>query len=236
MSLMGERSRVPAATMPLPTSTQHMKISNKQTALREMQRAHILHVDKLRKMKASVDMTRPQQYPHVACNAKRMQMESERNFAIERENKILLGKMYTIMNSEIDYNKPMKPPLQVSTLNMTVRKQEYDRIARENQAIMQRILQREPNHNRLWIEEDWKVTKRYLRDISEYPFMLGSSLPPATRKRMLRPLDSGEIGESDRRPLSEPASSYGAPELAYSDPTPAPAYCAPAPVYSEPVP
>ena len=31
---------------PLPTSTQHMRVSNKATALRELQRSHIMHVDK----------------------------------------------------------------------------------------------------------------------------------------------------------------------------------------------
>ena len=30
-------------------------------------------------------------------------MEAERNLAIERENKILLGKMYSIMNAEPAY-------------------------------------------------------------------------------------------------------------------------------------
>merc|ERR1719393_791551 len=171
-------------TYPLPTSTQHMKISNKATALRELQRGQLTHVDKLRKMKPGIDMRSPQQYPHVQYNAKRMQMEAERNLAIERENKILLGKMYSIMNAEPAY-KTHK--VTVTSLNMTLRKQEYDRIARENQAIMQRILQREPNFNRAALDEDWKVTQRYLRNISEYPFILGN-LPPATRRQTLKPL------------------------------------------------
>jgi len=127
-------------TYPLPTSTQHMKISNKATALRELQRGQLAHVDKLRKMKPGIDMRSPKSYPHVQYNAKRMQvspppllaasplpppalcprslpgalsempapllprqMEAERNLAIERENKILLGKMYSIMNAEPAY-------------------------------------------------------------------------------------------------------------------------------------
>merc|ERR1719198_573246 len=107
---------------------------------------------------------------------------------IERENKILLGKMYTIMNSEPAYKTDNK--VTVTSLNMMVRKQEYDRIARENQAIMTRILQREPHFNRAALDDDWKVTKRYLHNISEYPFILGN-LPPATRKRALKPLKLG---------------------------------------------
>ena len=33
----------------------------------------------------------------------------------------------------------------------------------------------------------WQVTQRYLRNISEYPFILGN-LPPATRRQTLKPL------------------------------------------------
>ena len=36
----------------------------------------------------------------------------------------------------------------------------------------------------------WQVTQRYLRNISEYPFILGH-LPPATRRRTLKPLKVG---------------------------------------------
>jgi len=174
-----------------PSSTQHMRVSNKATALRALHRSHEMHLVKLENMKASIDMKQPKVYPHVQYNAKRMQMEAERNSAIERENKILLGKMYTIMNSEPAYKTEDRPA--VTSLNMTVRKQEYDRIARENQAIMTRILQREPHFNRHSLEEDWKVTKQYLHNISEYPFILGN-LPPATRKRTLKPLLGGTSG------------------------------------------
>ena len=63
-------------TYPLPTSTQHMKVSNKATAIREMQKSQLMHVDKLRKMKAGIDMKPPQAYPHVRYNAKRMQVRA----------------------------------------------------------------------------------------------------------------------------------------------------------------
>ena len=139
----------------LPTSTQHMRVANKATALRELQRSHKMHVSKLMAMKPGIDMKSPVLYPHVHRNAKRVQMEAERNAAIERENKILLGKMYTIMNAEPAYKTDVK--VSVTSLNMSTRKAEYDRIARENQQIMQRILHREPNFNRHILDEDWKV-------------------------------------------------------------------------------
>eukprot|EP00325_Prymnesiales_sp_UTEX-LB-985_P021855 CAMPEP_0174715514 /NCGR_PEP_ID=MMETSP1094-20130205/21265_1 /TAXON_ID=156173 /ORGANISM="Chrysochromulina brevifilum, Strain UTEX LB 985" /LENGTH=167 /DNA_ID=CAMNT_0015915095 /DNA_START=136 /DNA_END=636 /DNA_ORIENTATION=- len=158
------------SSMGLPTSTQHMKVANKATAVRELQRNHKTHMVKLENMKPGIDMRPPKAYPHVQMNAKRMQIEAERNSAIERENKILLGKMYSIMNSEPAYKTEQRAS--VTSLNMTVRKQEYDRIARENQAIMQRILQRDSNFNRGRLDADWEVTQRYLHNISEYPFVL----------------------------------------------------------------
>ena len=159
------------STQALPTSTAHLMVSNKATALRELHRSQKQHLFKLEHMKPSIDMKEPKTYPHVRYNAKRLQMQAERNAMIERENKILLGKMYTIMNAEPAYKTD--PKVNVTSLNMTVRKQEYDRIARENKAIMQRILQREPHFNRNALDEDWMVTQRYLRNISEYPFILG---------------------------------------------------------------
>ena len=159
-------------------------------------------------------------------NAKRMQMEAERNASIERENKILLGKMYSIMNAEPAYKTDTQ--VSVTSLNMTVRKQEYDRIARENQAIMQRILQRESHFDRKGLDDAWKVTQRYLHNISEYPFVLGN-LPPATRKKTLKPLEgltgseSAAEGADISDPLPPPPEPVAAPvPVAASAPPPEP--------------
>ncbi len=145
--------------------------------------------------------------------------QAERNTTIERENKILLAKMYTIMNSEPAYKTDTK--VNVNSLNMTVRKQEYDRIARENQAIMQRILHREPHFNRAALEEDWRATQGYLRNICEYPFVLGN-LPPATRKRTLKPLKSpGASPAKGDTSGSKAGSGDGAPSPGKADEAPA---------------
>lgn len=214
----GEPPKSLTGALSLPTSTQHMRVSNKATALRELQRSQKMHLIKLENMKPGIDMTPPKMYPHVQFNAKRQQMEAERNSAIERENKILLGKMYTIMNAEPMYQT--MPSATVTSLNMTVRKQEYDRIARENHAIMQRILHREPHFNRHTLDEDWKVTQRYLRNISEFPFILGN-LPPATRKRTLKPLEgSGKAGEVED--VEDAEATPEAEQLATAEPEPEP--------------
>ena len=173
-------------TYPMPMSVQHMRVSNKATALRELHRSQRMHMEKLRNMKPGIDMKRPEQPKFLQYNAKRVQMEKERNLTIERENKILLGKMYSIMNSEPAYKTTQHKTI---SLNMSIRKQEYDRIARENQAIMQRILQREPEFDRARLDREWKETQRYLRNISEYPFILDQKTPkPSPTKKPLPPI------------------------------------------------
>lgn len=76
------RSTSMVGRLGLPTSTQHIKSANKATALRELQRSQKMHLIKLENMKPSIDMKQPKSYPHVQFNAKRMQMEAERNSAI----------------------------------------------------------------------------------------------------------------------------------------------------------
>ena len=198
-------------TYPMPMSVQHMRVSNKATALRELHRSQRMHMEKLRNMKPGIDMKRPEQPKFLQYNAKRVQMEKERNLTIERENKILLGKMYSIMNSEPAYKTTQHKTI---SLNMSIRKQEYDRIARENQAIMQRILQREPEFDRARLDREWKETQRYLRNISEYPFILDQKTPkPSPTKKPLPPI-KGARRRADRAPPRRPPPGARAPARA----------------------
>ena len=201
-------------TYPMPMSVQHMRVSNKATALRELHRSQRMHMEKLRNMKPGIDMKRPEQPKFLQYNAKRVQMEKERNLTIERENKILLGKMYSIMNSEPAYKTTQHKTI---SLNMSIRKQEYDRIARENQAIMQRILQREPEFDRARLDREWKETQRYLRNISEYPFILDQKTPkPSPTKKPLPPIKGARRrADRPRRPRARPLppAPAGSPPL-----------------------
>ena len=77
----------------LPTSVQHILCANKATAIKDLQKSHILHMRNLKNMKAAVDNKFVNHGEHLKNNGKRLQMEAERNATIERENKILLGKV-----------------------------------------------------------------------------------------------------------------------------------------------
>ena len=72
-----------------------MKWASRAIALRDLQNSHKQHIAKLQKMKPSIDMRLPTcaNMKHLQVNAKRIMVEAERNASIDRENKILLGKM-----------------------------------------------------------------------------------------------------------------------------------------------
>ena len=122
-------------------STQHMRVSNHATALRSLHQSHIQHRIRLENTKPSIDMRAPasSHYRHVrsGCNAKKQQIEADRNYEIQRENRILIGKMYSIMSAPPAYQTGTPPPA-VPSLNIGVRQREYERVQRENQAIMDR--------------------------------------------------------------------------------------------------
>jgi len=114
----------------MPKSVSHILCSSKGSAMRDLHHSHSKHVERLKNMKPMVDMSLNPGFK--MNNAKKEQEAAERNATIERENKLLLSKMYTIMNADNPYLNTKVEKGQKS-LNMEKRRQEYDRIARENQ-------------------------------------------------------------------------------------------------------
>ena len=182
----------------MPKSVNHILCSSKATAMRDLHHSHNMHVERLKNMKPHIDMTLNKGFK--MNNAKKEQEAAERNATIERENKLLLTKMYSIMNAENPYLKLKAEPGQKS-LNTEKRRQEYDRIARENQAIMQRILQRGSNFDVRKLDQEWKQTQKTLRAIAQEPWVL-DSLSPSRRK--LDPLDAASIFGLTPNPSAEP--------------------------------
>ena len=178
-------------TYPMPMSVQHMRVSNKATALRELHRSQRMHMEKLRNMKPGIDMKRPEQPKFLQYNAKRVQMEKERNLTIERENKILLGKMYSIMNSEPAYKTTQHKTI---SLNMSIRKQEYDRIARENAKMAARIAgpsrppRPEPQRALPTYDYDIIYVAQWLCTIFRAPCTLSAFLPRLIKQFPLSPV------------------------------------------------
>ena len=56
-----------------------------------------IHMEKLRKVKPTLNLKKPKAFKHLKSRAKKEQMLEDRYTEIERENRILLEKMTSIM-------------------------------------------------------------------------------------------------------------------------------------------
>eukprot|EP00161_Ancyromonas_sigmoides_P017419 TRINITY_DN4753_c0_g1_i1.p2 TRINITY_DN4753_c0_g1~~TRINITY_DN4753_c0_g1_i1.p2 ORF type:complete len:213 (+),score=71.70 TRINITY_DN4753_c0_g1_i1:44-640(+) len=118
-----------------------------------------IHLDRLRRMKPDIDNREPPKQVHLRQNLKRAQQLLERSSQIERDNRKLLLKMSAIMQRSALDNKN---EVEFKSLNRNKRKQELQRITKENQAILTRIQQKRPAYNtRAW-EKDFAQSRKYL--------------------------------------------------------------------------
>lgn len=160
---------------------------NKLCNQRKQQRAHALHLEKLRQVKAVTDTKQPYAFglEHVRLNMKREQQLEDRYAEIDRENHILLQKMSEIMrtptlSSQADARGPV-------SLNKDHRRRELVRITRENHHFLKRIQQAQPVYNHVQWEEGFRQSQSYLRVACERPLVLKG------RRRHLPPLDTDAL-------------------------------------------
>ncbi len=85
-------------------------MDNKLCYQRDVERNQMIHKNKLENMKSTaksnschqMDNNRPKRHKHLEQNAKGRQLEDEHCAKIDRENRILMEKMYSIMNAKSD--------------------------------------------------------------------------------------------------------------------------------------
>ena len=128
-----------------------------------------VHLEKLRSMKPTVDANSPPVFSHTIKKAKREQLLEERYTEIERENRLLLEKMSSIMSGRPARTRSVKK----RSLNQESRRRELVKISQENQALLRRLQERQPSYNIQKFEGDRKRTERLLQNICEFPYQLG---------------------------------------------------------------
>ncbi|CAD5122075.1 DgyrCDS10527 [Dimorphilus gyrociliatus] len=133
-----------------------------------------------------VNTNPPPAYIHLHLKLKKQQIEEERLATIERDNRILLEKMSTIMRTkgrvdnrnDYEYKRclirkkisifKLKNNL-LNSLNREKRSRELLRVMNENQEILRRITSRKPQYDHMKWEQDWNENLRYMDSISAYP-------------------------------------------------------------------
>ncbi|GBG31686.1 Hypothetical Protein FCC1311_079112 [Hondaea fermentalgiana] len=177
------------------------------------------HKKKLKSITCSVDNTPPQHWKQrPRRNLKKEQLMQERGAAIERENRILLDKMATIMHAK----KPATPGVggdpagssrhgAARSLNESYREREMRRIATQNVQILKRIQSSKPTYSAVQWEEERRRNEDILRNMVLYKNSLPLLSRPNSPKRR-RP-------RTGRQGVSQVASS---PSLLTTRPSTAP--------------
>ncbi|CAM9739163.1 unnamed protein product [Phaeothamnion confervicola] len=152
-----------------------MPVANKACHARYMKQCQEHHRSKLASMKPTVDNTTPasMRNSHLKQNAKKQQLMEDRYAQIERDNRILLEKMSSIMRDNAggvdNRNDTAK---YAKSLNREHRKRELQKITKENQRILHAIQSSEPVYDHVKWEEEARRHEEYMRNICEFPVTL----------------------------------------------------------------
>ncbi|CAF0788058.1 unnamed protein product [Adineta steineri] len=152
----------------------------------------------VRDARPSIDTRPPRTYLHLHMKLKKLQLAEERTATIERDNRILLEKMSTIMrtNSSLDNRNNYVG----HSLNQEKRRRELLRVSRENSTMLKRIVDRKPEFNQNDWSTSWSRNLSYLDNISKYELDWNDSKPSS------RQMHSRQ--QSSRRAASAPRASY----------------------------
>lgn len=147
-------------------------VGNKLLSKKWEEKNHQIHEDKLKRMQPRVNSGPPEKFSHLRYKAKREQLLEDRFTEIERENRILLEKMSSIMNKK----QYKTDGFAVKSLNKTARKETMRKITIDNQALLRRLQDKNPCYNTHQWEEDRRRTEKRLQNMCEYPYSLGRGM------------------------------------------------------------
>lgn len=164
-----------------------LPVSNKILSKKWEENNHRIHSEKLKNIQPRIKSTKPPKFEHLKFKAKKEQLMEDRYTEIERENRILLEKMSSIVNKK----KSREQVMEHKSLNKYNRKEEMRRITVENHALLKRLQEKSPCYNSLQWEEDRKKTEKRLQNMCEFPYSLGrggSTPAHLSRPRKLIPI------------------------------------------------
>ncbi|XP_022089053.1 uncharacterized protein LOC110978393 [Acanthaster planci] len=126
-------------------------------------KAYKQHLEKRKSVKTSLNTKTPKSYLHLQLNLKKIQLEEQRQEAIDQENRILLAKLTKVIRSagqldnwNEDYDELPK------SLNRPHMLREQERIAAENDKISKRLLSVTAEYNVDQWEDDYLLHEYYL--------------------------------------------------------------------------
>mmetsp|Transcript_23758 Transcript_23758/g.51948 ORF Transcript_23758/g.51948 Transcript_23758/m.51948 type:complete len:376 (-) Transcript_23758:549-1676(-) len=154
---MGKAYTSMASGVAPPTGT--LKSSNSQQVW-QAKRDQKLHIEKLSKVKGVLGKQQATEYTHIKVNAKRELMRKEQEGERNRDNAILLKKLYDTVGRQSDASKEAltqdareKALLEAAAARRRAQQREIDE---QNQLLVKKIQNYESEYATRKLEKDWK--------------------------------------------------------------------------------
>ncbi|KAK3605330.1 hypothetical protein CHS0354_033819 [Potamilus streckersoni] len=140
---------------------------NKLLQMKWDQKYYKEHQEKLKEAKPMVDTRAPATYMHLHLKLKKLQLEEERLATVERDNRILLEKMSYVMRTRGRVDN--RNEYEYKSLNREKRQRELLRVTKENQAILRRVMMRQPEYSHKKWQKEWEENQTFMESISHFP-------------------------------------------------------------------
>ncbi|XP_065644761.1 uncharacterized protein CFAP97D2 isoform X2 [Hydra vulgaris] len=146
-----------------PITPAHNKLLKKRWDMTK----YDIHRKKVYLARPVIDNHPPKTYAHLQCKLKKMQIEEEHLATVQRDNMILYHKMSFIEKTKGSVDN--RNEYEHKSLNQSKRQRELHRVNHENQAIIKRIVAKQPFYSHLDFEEDWRTNQQFMDNIAKYP-------------------------------------------------------------------
>jgi len=128
-----------------------------------------LHVQKVKTMKPSVDISPPPTYSHLESRRKQIELEKQRLAKIAHENAKLTRALVEISTKPSKFPTQQEP--QKKSLNREYRQREAERIQAENLAMIKRMIDKPPAFGTTNWEDERAKQLKYLQNCCEFPVL-----------------------------------------------------------------
>lgn len=210
------------------------QVQNRICFEREVERNQKIHRGRLVQLRSKADRlldnAAPRVHQHLMVNRKREQLELERRAEMDRDNRHLVEKMYTIKNRDCSTSHPsrefgpgmrlgmdMSPRLDCfhsdlpgpgkRSLNIGRRLRDYTRIAEENSAILTRIEAQKPYYDSRKWSADRARQKQYLHVLKKNT--TSGFLTASPRSRRMVAAHGGGDQSAHTAPMPGPSERGG---------------------------
>jgi hypothetical protein len=133
----------------------------------EQEKLRHQHISNIRRIRPSTGV--PDNDAMITLNPGKKQMQNENKCTeIERENRMLLNKITTIMNKKGRSSDGRGS----GSLNYSLRKRQFQSIEVENAKMLKRLQDRKSDYSLHHYKKEWKKTKAVIKNITSYPIVI----------------------------------------------------------------